>query len=110
MNETCSSGFQTIGMGVCFLIVGIVMMKTGNPSMIHSYHIALVPRNRWPFIARLTGLGGAVTGAGAIFAGACLFVTDDETSPVFVLAVAIMLIGVGIMLATITVFTFRPWS
>lgn len=59
--------------GICFLVVGVLMVKTGNPGLIHSYHIAHIPSEKIPLVARLVGLGIALTGAGLVLAGIIAF-------------------------------------
>ena len=44
--------------GICFLVVGVLMVKTGNPGLIHSYHIAHIPSEKIPLVARFIGIGG----------------------------------------------------
>lgn len=98
--------------GVCFLVVGALMVKTGSPGLIHSYHIAQIPRKRIPFVARTAGLGIALTGAGAVLAGIIAFVSKIplSASETFVLPLILIFAGLVVSLLTIVVFTFRPWS
>ncbi|EPD78641.1 hypothetical protein HMPREF1527_00967 [Atopobium sp. oral taxon 199 str. F0494] len=110
ISKSFSVGILGIGVGICFLLIGAVMVKTGNPSLIHSYHIVQVPRSRLSFVARLVGFGALLIGVGATLMGVCAFVIENMTSLVFVLAAVVMVVGVGVALATVMVFTFRPWS
>ena len=93
--------------GICFLVVGVLMVKTGNPGLIHSYHIAHIP-----LVARLVGLGIALTGAGLVLAGIIAFASQIplSASAAFILPLIIIFAGLGVSLLTIVVFTFRPWS
>lgn len=88
------------------------MMKTGDHRLIHSYHIAQVPRSRLPFVARMVGLGTLLTGAGIALAGITELAVESPVSLswAFALPIALFIVGMGIILATIVVFTFRPWS
>lgn len=98
--------------GICFLVVGVLMVKTGNPGLIHSYHIAHIPSEKIPLVARLVGLGIALTGAGLVLAGIIAFASQIllSASAAFILPLIIIFAGLGVSLLTIVVFTFRPWS
>ena len=98
--------------GICFLVVGVLMVKTGNPGLIHSYHIAHIPSEKIPLVARLVGLGIALTGAGLLLAGIIAFASQIplSASAAFILPLIIIFAGLGVSLLTIVVFTFRPWS
>ncbi len=111
-HEALMSSIGSTIVGVCFLVVGMLMVKTGNPVLIHSYHIAQIPRKRIPFVARTAGLGIALTGAGAVLAGIIAFVSKIplSASETFVLPLILIFAGLAISLLTIVVFTFRPWS
>lgn len=98
--------------GACFLVVGSLMVKTGNPGLIHSYHIAQIPRDRIPFVAKLIGFGLALAGLGLASAGIIAFTFEIPVSATsaFTLPLVLILAGIGISLLTVIVFTFRPWS
>lgn len=98
--------------GICFLVVGMLMVKTGNPGLIHSYHIAHIPSEKIPLVARLVGLGIALTGAGLVLAGIIAFSSQIplSASAAFILPLIIIFAGLVVSLLTIVVFTFRPWS
>ena len=98
--------------GVCFLVVGALMVKTGSPGLIHSYHIAQIPKKRIPFVSRIIGLGTTLTGTGFVLAGIISFVSETpvSASATFIMPLILIFAGLGISLLTIAVFTFRPWS
>lgn len=110
--ETLRSSIGGMIGGVCFLVVGVLMVKTGSPGLIHGYHIAQIPRKRISFVARLVGFGTALMGVGLALAGIIAFVSGIplSASEAFVLPLILIFAGVGISLLTIVVFTFRPWS
>lgn len=108
-SDSLEAGITCIGVGVGFLIIGIWMLRSGNPSLIHSYHIAQVPRSRHPFVARLTGFGAAVAGLGITLIGACFLVAGGTSSIAMLVAIALALAGIGVAFATIVAFTFWPW-
>ena len=81
--------------GICFLVVGVLMVKTGNPGLIHSYHIAHIPSEKIPLVARLVGLGIALTGAGLLLAGIIAFASQIplSASAAFILPLIIIFAG-----------------
>lgn len=111
-SEVSGSVFLGLGMGICFFTVGVWMVKSGNPGLIHGYHLAQIPKGRLPFVARLVGFGIALVGAGVTLTGVIALATESpiSASGVFVLPIILILLGLGIALTTIVVFTFRPWS
>lgn len=52
--------------GVLLAALGIFMAVSGNPSLLHSYHYATTPPEELPALARETGIGLAVSGAGVM--------------------------------------------
>ena len=83
--------------GICFLVVGVLMVKTGNPGLIHSYHIAHIPSEKIPLVARLVGLGIALTGAGLVLAGIIAFASQIplSASAAFILPLIIIFAGLA---------------
>lgn len=110
--EALRSSIGSMVGGICFLVVGALMVKTGSPGLIHSYHIAQIPKKRIPFVSRIIGLGTTLTGTGFVLAGIISFVSETpvSASATFIMPLILIFAGLVVSLLTIVVFTFRPWS
>ena len=106
--DVLKSSISSMIGGFCFLVVGLWMVKTGSPVLIHNYHIAQIPRNRIPYVAKLIGFGLAVAGVGLVLAGIIAFMFKIPVS--FALPLVLIFFGISISLLTAIIFTFQPWS
>ena len=110
--DVLKSSISSMIGGVCFLVFGLWMVKTGSPILIHNYHIAQIPRNRIPYVAKLIGFGLAAAGVGLVLAGiiAFMFKIPVSASESFALPLVLIFFGISISLLTVIIFTFQPWS
>lgn len=86
--------------GLLVVALGIYMVVSGNPSLLHSYHYATTPPAELPALARETGAGLIACGVGCMLLGVPALPAMLE---VILLVVGILLLigGIAFMLASI---------
>lgn len=89
-------------------VVGLVMVglgawqiATGSPRLLHGYHYAATPPEKYPALARATGAGMVVSGAG------CAVIVPVPGLPGWLSAVGVALLVVGIAFALVAIAHFN---
>ena len=81
-----------LGIGFCCAALGIFMIVTGNPGLLHSYHYATTPAEELPALARETGMGLVGCGVGAALV--CQTVLPDVATIVGAVILFVSIAGV----------------
>lgn len=102
------SAFVLFAIAGVVAALGIYMMVSGDPRLLHSYHYATTPVGLRPRLARWTGAGLVGTGA------ACALLGVDDGSGAATIAGAVLLVAsIGLVLGAIVrlnggLITFAP--
>lgn len=98
---------QTAGFVTCLLCgllvaaTGVYMLVTGNPRIMHGYHFASTPIEKWPALARWSGAGLAACGVG------CALLVPMSPLPDWLSIVGIVLMVAGLALTLGAVVHFN---
>ena len=103
---------QTAGFVTCLLCgllvaaTGVYMLVTGNPRIMHGYHFASTPREKWPALARWSGAGLAACGVG------CALLVPATGMPEWlsIAGVVLLVAGLGLTLGAIMHFNGSLFS
>lgn len=99
-----------VGMAISLLagLMGVYMLVTGNPGLLHDYHRATTAPDALPKLARWSGLGLTVTGMGAALPVAHMAAASGGpllgwagSAAVLVLAIALFVAGMATTFASI---------
>lgn len=101
-----SEGELWVGVATCMIVgvgiaaCGVWQCVTGSPRLLHGYHYATTPEEKYPALARSTGAGMIVAGVGC----AALVPAPGLPGWLTVAGVVVMLAGIAFTIAAIAHF------
>lgn len=106
MDEQMAGFITCLLCGLLVAATGVYMLVTGNPRIMHGYHFATTPREKWPALARWSGAGMLVAGIGC----ALLVPLPPLSDWLSIAGIVLLVAGLGLTLGAVVHFNGSLFS